>query len=93
MKRIKITFRLTPQQLALGLQTIRQLEPSYKLISINDLVKTIYQDWLEKMTSNKLNEIPNNISDEVMHFVDKPANQQITLQNLINIKKESNKEI
>lgn len=87
MKNIRITFRLSAYQLARGLQTIRQLEPAYKLISINDIVKVIYHDYLAKMTLNKLDTVPIEILTEVMNFIDTPAKSQITLEELIAIKK------
>ena len=87
MKSIRITFRLKPYQLARGLQTIRQLEPNYKLISLNDIVKVIYHDYLAKMTLNKLDAIPDNIIAEIMQIISKPARAQMTLEELIAIKK------
>ena len=83
MKNIRITFRLSPYQLARGLQTVRQLEPAYKLISINDLVKTIYHDYLAKMTLNKLDEVPSSILAEIESFTNKPAREQINLDTLL----------
>ena len=87
MKSIRITFRLKPYQLARGLQTIRQLEPSYKLLSLNDIVKVIYHDYLAKMSLNRLDAVPNDILTEIMSFIDKPAREQMTLKELIEIKK------
>ena len=49
MKSPTIQFRLTPYQLACGLQAIRNLEPSYKPTSINALVKLIFIDYCSKM--------------------------------------------
>jgi len=89
MKSIRITIRLTPNQLARGLQIVRQLDSTYKFTGINDLVKSIYQDYLAQMTFNRLEEVPSNILDEIIHFIDKPAQQQITLQDLIDIKTSS----
>ena len=85
MKNIRITFRLSPYQLARGLQTIRQLEPSYKLISLNDIVKTIYHDYLAKMSLNKLDAVPPNITAEITNFIDKPSEKQLTVKELIDI--------
>lgn len=86
MKSIRITFRLSPYHLARGLQTIRQIEPSYKLISLNDLVKTTYFDYMAKMNMNRLDIIPSSIMDEVMSFTNKAARSSITVEELINIK-------
>jgi len=86
MKSIRVTIRLTPYQLARGLQTIRQLKPDYKLISINDLVKTIYQIYLTKDIMNKSDEVPTSLLEEILSFSNKSAEKQITLQDLLNIK-------
>lgn len=82
MKNIRITFRLSPYQLARGLQVIRQLEPTYQLTSINELVKTIYHDYLAKMTINKLDSVPANLINEITNFIETPKNQ-ITLSTLL----------
>ena len=89
MKNIRITFRLSPYQLARGLQTIRQLEPTYKLTSINELVKTIYHDYLAKMTLNKLDDVPVEFIEEIENF--EGAESQLTLKELIDIQKETAK--
>jgi len=60
-----INFRLSPQQLARGLQIIRNLEPTYKLISPSKIVKTIYFDYLAKMTLNKSNSVPQKYLEEI----------------------------
>ncbi len=86
MKNLRITFRLSPYQLARGLQTIRQLEPTYKLISLNNIVKTIYHDYLSKMTLNKLDDIPPSIIAEINQLNNKPKQEQITVADLIKLK-------
>jgi len=88
MKSIRIVFKLTPYQLARGLQTIRQLEPTYKLTSLNELVKTIYHDYLAKMTINRLDAIPDQIINEIKSLINNPARTQITLSELMNLKKQ-----
>jgi hypothetical protein len=89
MKNIRITLRLSPEQLAHGLWAIRQLEPTYKLSSLNDLVKTIYLSWLTKISPNKSNTIPQSILDEITQFINMPAVKQITLKEIISINKEA----
>jgi len=85
MKNVRITFRLSPYQLARGLQTIRQLEPEYHLISINDLVKTIYHDYLSKMTLNRLDRVPDEIMAEILDAINSPA-ESITLADVMHAK-------
>lgn len=85
MKSIRITFRLSPYQLARGLQTIRQLEPTYKLMSTNDLVKTIYHDYLAKMSLNKNDTIPSALLAEILRFTNKPNSKSLNLDELINL--------
>jgi len=89
MKNIKITLRLSPEQLAHGLWAIRQLEPTYKLNSLNDLTKTIYLSWLTKMSPNKPNTIPQSILDEITQFINMPIIKQITLKEIISINREA----
>lgn len=48
-KNIQISFRLSPYQLAHGLEILRALEPTYKPSSLTSMVKIIYQDWIAKM--------------------------------------------
>jgi len=87
MKSIRITFRLQPYQLARGLQTIRQLEPSYKLISLNDIVKTIFHDYLAKMSLNRDHSIAPELIAEITSFLNKSnESKSITLDDLIGIK-------
>ena len=45
-----ITFRLSPYQIARGLQIVRSLEPDFQLTSLGQLVKICYMDYLAKMT-------------------------------------------
>jgi hypothetical protein len=89
MKNIRITLRLSPEQLAYGLWAIRQLEPTYKFNSLNDLVKTIYLIGLIKMSPNKPNTIAQSILDEITQFINMPAIKQITLKEIISINKEA----
>lgn len=86
MKSIRIAFRLQPYQLARGLQIIRQLEPSYKLISINDIVKTIYHDYLAKMSINKADDVPPELIDEILNFTNKSAQTQLTISDIMKIR-------
>ena len=87
MKSVRITFRLKPYQLAKGLQTIRQLEPSYKIISLNDIVKEIYHDYIAKMSLNRNESIAPELIKEIISFVGKSSSpKSITLDDLIAIK-------
>lgn len=60
-----ITFRLTPYQIARGLQIIRQFEPNYVPSTPNKIVKMLYLDYLAKMNINRSDDVPLNILNEV----------------------------
>jgi hypothetical protein len=81
MKSIRINFRLSHYQLARGLQVMKQLEPTYQLTSINDMVKTIYHDYLAKMTLNKTSAVPTSFLAEINSFIN-TSNQKLTIENL-----------
>lgn len=87
MKSVRITFRLAPYQLARGLQTIRQLEPTYKLLSLNEIVRTIYHDYLAKMSLNRNESVSPELIEEIISFVDKSSTAKIlTLDDLLDMK-------
>ncbi len=88
MKNIRITFRLSPYQLARGLQIIKQLDTDYQTLSLNDIVKTGYHDYLTKM--NKLDQIPPEIMMEIESLIKEPTKKQLTLVELIKLKKTTN---
>jgi len=89
MKSHRIVFKLTTYQLACGLQAIRQLEPTYQLTSLNEMVKSIYHTYMTKMIINKLDVVPTHIQAEIEHFINNPLRNQITLDELIEIQKQS----
>lgn len=60
-----VTFRLTPYQIARGLQIIRQFEPNYVPSTPNKIVKLLYLDYLAKMNINRSDDISLNILNEV----------------------------
>jgi hypothetical protein len=91
MKSIKITFKLTPHQLARGLQIIRQHDPKYQLSSVNNIVKTIYHNHLAKMSLNKSDVISPEIVKEITTLINTPARKQITLDQLMEIKNQESK--
>lgn len=94
MKSIRISFRLDPYQLARGLQTIRQLEPKYKLLSINDVVKTIYHDYIAKMSLNKNENIPLELITEIVNFQNKPSpSKNLSLDDLLELPNQATNEI
>ncbi len=49
-KNIQISLRLTPYQLAHGLEIIQAIEPVYQPTSLSAMVKLIYVDYLAKMS-------------------------------------------
>ncbi|MCP4607729.1 MAG: hypothetical protein GY845_03290 [Planctomycetes bacterium] len=53
----RIAFTLSIWQLAHGLEIIQALEPSYHPVSLNQMVKLIYQDYLAKMSILR-NQVP-----------------------------------
>ena len=79
-----ITFRLTPYQLARGLQIVRSLEPDFKLMSLSQLVKICYSDYLAKMTLGQTDEISHETMAELNDFIISPSKKSINLESLIN---------
>ena len=53
----QISFRLTPYQLARGLKILRTLEPNLPLISLSQLVKTIYIDYMAKTSLKQAGDV------------------------------------
>lgn len=80
-----ITFRLSPYQLARGLQIVRSLEPDFKLMSLSQLAKICYSDYLAKMTLGQTDEISQEIMAEINDFIISPSKKSINLESLINI--------
>jgi len=93
MKNIKITFRLTPQKLAFALQIVRKFDSTYKLISINDLVKTFCIKCLNKYDVFQTDEVLQNTLEEILTFADKSAEAKLTIDDLMNIKKVSTEDL
>jgi len=83
-----INFRLSNYHLARGLQIIRNLEPNYQIISNSKIVKTIYFDYLAKMTLNKNINVPQEIIDEVNCLNHQKKKQKTNFKDLIKIKSE-----
>ena len=77
-----ITFRLTPNQLARGLQIVRSLEPNFQLTSLSQLVKIIYTDYLAKMTLGQTDEVDQDIMQEIQMFISTPKKKEINLASL-----------
>ena len=77
-----ITFRLSPYQLARGLQIVRALEPSFQLTSLSQLVKIIYTDYLAKMTLGQSGQVDPNIMKEIKNFIILPKKREINLSSL-----------
>ena len=78
-----INFRLSPYQIARGLQIIRQLEPDYKITSLSQIVKVIYYDYLAKMSLNLTDEVPEELLIEINLFNASKSNKPLTLGDLI----------
>jgi len=77
-----ITFRLTPNQLARSLQTVRSLEPNFQLTSLSQLVKIVYTDYLAKMTLSQTDEVAPDIMQEIQVFILNPRKKEINLASL-----------
>jgi hypothetical protein len=60
---------------------MKQLEPTYQLTSINDMVKTIYHDYLAKMTLNKTSAVPTSFLAEINSFIN-TSSPKLTIENL-----------
>jgi hypothetical protein len=69
-----IRFRLSSIQLARGLKIIHELEPNKQITSISQIVKTIYLDYIAKMTINKPNTNYTTALNEVYQLIT-PARQ------------------
>jgi len=72
-----ITFRLSTNQIARGLQAVRLFEPDYKLTSLSQLVKTIVINNLHS------NSIKPAILEEVELFVNSPNKKALNLIDLV----------
>ena len=66
-----VTFRLTPYQIARGVQGIREVEPNYVPSTPNKIVKLLYLDYLAKMNINRSDDVPLNILNEVNLMLNK----------------------
>ena len=86
MKNLRISFRLSPYHLAKALRIIKQLDPSYYHISNNDLVKTVFFDYIAKMTINRIEEIPQELINEVLLISKKTKKSGLSLEELMKIK-------
>ena len=77
-----ITFRLSHNQLARGLQIIRNLEPNFQLTSLSQIVKVCYNDYLAKMTLSESDPIDPSIMNELQDFISNPSKRTINLASL-----------
>jgi len=77
-----ITFRLSPYQLARGLQIVRALEPDFHLTSLSQLVKIIYTDYLAKMSLGQTDQVDPKIMNEIKNFIISPKKREINLSSL-----------
>ena len=77
-----ITFRLSPYQIARGLQIVRSLEPDFQLTSLGQLVKICYMDYLAKMTLGQTDEISPETMLELKEFILNPSRRTINLESL-----------
>lgn len=87
MKSIRITFRLTPEQLARCLETIRANDPAYKLTSINELVKKIYTDYNKRLSTNHSNDVAQTLIDEIIQIQSAKKRKSLTIEDLLELAK------
>jgi len=77
-----VNFRISTYHLARGLQVIRNLEPNYKIISVSKIVKTIYFDYLAKMSMNRDINIRQDIMEEIEILINQKKKQKINLKDI-----------
>jgi hypothetical protein len=81
-----ITFRLSTNQIARGLQAIRSFDPTYKLTNLNQLVKFIYNDYINDLKEkifDQDNLVDPTILEEVEIFINSPMKSALNLIDLI----------
>jgi hypothetical protein len=83
MQSLQINFRISAYNLARGLQLIYSLEPNYKPVSISKIVKTLYLDYIAKMTSNKTDSVHQKYIDEIKSLVNQPVERTLNLEAFI----------
>jgi len=88
-----ITFRLTTDQLARGLQIVRSLEPNFQLTSLSQLVKIVYTDYLAKMTLGQTDKVDQDIMQEIQIFISNPRKKEINLASLADEEKVTHQEV
>lgn len=87
-----VSFRLTPYQLAQGLQIIRMHNKDYIPSSINMLVKSIYKNYLTQFSKTS-GQMPAELLDEITFLLpskDRTARQkanQITFDKILSCEK------
>ena len=83
-KNPSISFRVNEFHLARALNIIRQLEPSYQIISPSHIVKTCFFDYIAKMNLNRDPNVPPHIITELNAFLNNPnKTQSIDLDSFI----------
>ena len=95
MKNHRITIRLSEHNLGRALQAIRILDPTYKFTSTSSLVKTIFNDYLDKMNLALTEDVPAEIMEEILNFINQPVSERktISLQDLIDLENDTEETI
>ena len=83
MSNHSIRIKLTPFQLANGLKIIRESDPDFQLISLNQLVYAVYNDCVAKTILNTTNDLSQELIDEINTLVNKKPVKKITLNSVI----------
>jgi len=87
MSNHSIRIKLTPFQLANGLKIIRESNPDFQLISLNQLVYVVYNDCVAKTILNTTNDLSQELIDEINTLINKKPVKKITLSSVIESEK------
>ena len=68
-----ISFRLSKYQIARGLKIIRLIEPDHSPVSVSQLVKTIYIDYLAKTSLQSVGDVNDDDIAEVESLLSQPS--------------------
>jgi hypothetical protein len=87
-----ISFRISTYQLARGLQIIHRLEPNYQLTSISQIVRTIYLDYLAKMSLNKSDTVLQQYLEDINNLLAQKKHNNPTIRDIYQITNDNNEQ-
>jgi len=79
-----ISFRLKPYQIARGLQIIKAINPDYQPTSLSDIIKTVYFDYVAKMSLNRSDDVDPAYWGEIQKLMSTKIIPSTTFMDLIN---------